>query len=334
MAICSSTGIIKYMKKIFVTRKIPEIGIQMLRDKGYQVDISPLEKVPSQSKLISHLKDQNYDGIVTLLTDKIDKVIFRSAPTVKIVANYAVGFNNIDLAEAKKREIMVTNTPGAASLAVAEHAVALMLALTTRLVEGDKFVVSGKFKGWAVDNFMGTDLSGKTVGLVGVGNIGGRVAQIVHAGFGAKVVYFDVGQNEKIERESGAVRFTDLNELLKVADIISLHVPLLDSTHHLINESHLKLMKPSAFLINTSRGPVVDEVALVKALEEKVISGAGLDVYEFEPKLTKGLRKLPNVVLTPHIASARDSARNEMATMVAQGIIDFFEGREVKNKVK
>ncbi len=176
-------------------------------------------------------------------------------------------------------------------------------------------------------------MSGKTIAVVGVGNIGGRVAYMAKHGFGARIVYFDVSQNTKIESECDAQRFTDLNELLKVADIVSLHVPLLESTHHLINESHLKLMKPTAFLINTSRGPVVDEVALVKALEEKTIAGAGLDVYEFEPKLTKGLRKLPNVVLTPHIASARQSAREDMAVLVAQNIINFFETGTPKNKV-
>ena len=320
-------------KKIFVTRRIPDIGIQMLKDRGFEVDICPVDKVPSQSKLIGHLKEKQYDGIISLLTDKIDKNIFRSAPSVKIVANYAVGYNNVDIKEAQKRGVVVTNTPGVSSLAVAEHAIALMLALTTRLVEGDKFVVSGKFKGWSPDHFIGTDLSGKTIAVVGVGNIGGRVAYMAKHGFGARIVYFDVSQNTKIESECDAQRFTDLNELLKVADIVSLHVPLLESTHHLINESHLKLMKPTAFLINTSRGPVVDEVALVKALEEKTIAGAGLDVYEFEPKLTKGLRKLPNVVLTPHIASARQSAREDMAVLVAQNIINFFETGTPKNKV-
>ena len=321
------------MKKIFITRKIPEIGINMLKEKDYEVDICPVEKVPSQSKLMGHLKEKPYDAIISLLTDKIDASIFRAAPNAKIVANYATGYNNIDLKDAKKRGIVVTNTPGVSSLAVAEHTMVLMLALTTRLIEGDKFVVAGKFKGWAPDNFIGTDLSGKTVGIVGVGNIGGRVAYMAHHGFGSKIIYTDVVQNTKIESDCGAQRFSDLNELLKVADIVSLHVPLLESTHHLINESHLKLMKPTAFLINTSRGPVVDEAALVRALESKTIAGAGLDVFEFEPKLAKGLRKLPNVVLTPHIASARESARRDMAVLVAQDIIDFFEGREPKNKV-
>ena len=207
-----------------------------------------------------------------------------------------------------------------------------MLALTTRLVEADLFMREGKFKGWTPYNFVGTDLSSKTIGLVGTGNIGAKVAHILK-GFGVKIVYTDLNKNDVIEKDCGAEKMESLDELLKVSDIVSLHVPLLDSTHHLINESHLKIMKPTAFLINTSRGPVVDEVALVEALKNKVIAGAGLDVFEFEPKLTDGLKDLDNVVLTPHIASARESARNDMAVLAAQSIVDFFEGKEVKNRV-
>ncbi len=320
------------MNKIFLTRKIPDIGIKMLEEKGFELDIYPDEHAPSHEELLSKLGSSDYVGLVSLLTDKIDSSVFDVVPNLKIVSNYATGFNNIDIVEAKKRNIVVTNTPGVSSLAVAEHTVALMLSLTTRLVEGDLFMREGKFKGWTPYNFVGTDLSGKTVGLIGVGNIGARVAHILK-GFGVNVIYNDITKNEKIESDCGAVYYSDVNELLKVADIVSLHVPLMDSTHHLINESHLKIMKPTAFLINTSRGPVVDEVALVSALQNKTIAGAGLDVFEFEPKLTEGLKDLDNVVLTPHIASARESARNDMAVLVAQSIIDLFEGWEVKNRV-
>ncbi|KND47758.1 MAG: D-3-phosphoglycerate dehydrogenase [Parcubacteria bacterium C7867-006] len=320
------------MNKIFLTRKIPEVGIKMLEEKGFELDIYPDEHAPSHEELLERLKSSEYVGLVSLLTDKIDSSVFDASPNIKIVANYATGFNNIDVEEAKKRGVVVTNTPGVSALAVAEHTVALMLALTTRLVEGDLFMREGKFKGWTPYNFVGTDLSGKTIGLIGVGNIGGRVAHILK-GFGVNVIYNDVAKNEKIESDCGAVFYSDVNELLKAADIVSLHVPLMDSTHHLINESHLKIMKPTAFLINTSRGPVVDEVALVEALKNKTIAGAGLDVFEFEPNLADGLKDLQNVVLTPHIASARESARNDMAVLAAQSIVDFFEGNEVKNKV-
>lgn len=318
--------------KIFLTRKIPDVGIQILRDKGFDLTIYPEEHAPSHDELLSILKDGDYDGVVSLLTDKIDSTVFDISPKTRIFANYATGFNNIDIVEAKKRGVVVTNTPGVSALAVAEHTVALMLALTTRLVEADLFMREGKFKGWTPYNFVGTDLSGKTVGLVGTGNIGARVAHILKS-FGVNIVYTDLNKNEDIERDCAAKKMDSLEDLLKVSDIVSLHVPLLDSTHHLVNESHLKIMKPSAFLINTSRGPVVDEVALVEALKNKVIAGAGLDVFEFEPKLTEGLKDLDNVVLTPHIASARESARNDMAVLAAQSIVDFFDGKEVKNRV-
>lgn len=320
------------MKKIYITRKIPEVGIKILLDKGFELEVYPEEHAPSHDELLANLKKAEYDGVVTLLTDKVDASFFDASPSTKIVANYATGFNNIDIVEAKKRGVVVTNTPGVSALSVAEHTVALMFALTTRLVEGDLFMREGKFKGWTPYNFVGTDLSGKTIGLVGVGNIGAKVAHMLKS-FGVKIIYTDISKNESIENDCGAIKCIDLNQLLQQADIVSLHVPLLDSTHHLINESHLKLMKPTAFLINTSRGPVVDEVALVSALKNKVIAGAGLDVFEFEPNLTEGLKELQNVVLTPHIASARESARNDMAVLCAEALVDFFEGKEVKNKV-
>jgi glyoxylate reductase len=250
-----------------------------------------------------------------------------------LYANYAVGYDNIDVVEAKKRGILVTNTPGNYSYCIAEQTLALMLGLTTRMVEADNFVRAGKYLGWSPVNFVGTDLEKKTLGLVGAGKIGERVAHHCARGFEMKVIYYDVMRNEKIEKEYGAEYFPNVEDVLKRADIVSLHVPLLDSTHHLINEARLKLMKPTAFLINTSRGPVVDENALVEALKAGTIRGAGLDVFEFEPKLADGLAQLPNVILTPHIASARESARNEMAKIAAENVISFLETGTVKNGV-
>ncbi|MDE2116909.1 MAG: D-glycerate dehydrogenase, partial [Patescibacteria group bacterium] len=248
-------------------------------------------------------------------------------------ANYAVGYNNIDVNEAKNRGIIVTNTPGVSALAVAEHTVALTLALTTRLAEGDEFMRTGKYRGWEPMLLIGSDLSGRMMGLIGVGAIGSEVARIMKSGFNADIVYYDVNPNPGVEQKYGARRMATVDEVLRAADIVSLHVPLLESTHHLIDAKRLAMMKPTAFLINTSRGPVVDENALVAALKTKQIAGAGLDVYEFEPKLNKGLTKLPNVVLTPHIASSRESVRNAMAVLAAQNIIDFFETGAPKNKV-
>ncbi|NQV88531.1 MAG: D-glycerate dehydrogenase [Parcubacteria group bacterium] len=320
-------------KKVFVTRKIPDLGIDMLKAKGYEVDIYPGDSAPTQKQIIKYLKKKPYDAVVTLLTDCIDAKVFDAVPTAKIFANYAVGFDNIDLEEAKKRGITVTNTPGNYSICVAEHAIALMLGLTTRMVEADSFTKKGRYKGWSPNIFIGSDLTSKTLGLIGAGRIGEKVAIIASKGFGMNIIYCDIKRNESLEENYGARFIPMVEEVLREADVVSLHVPLLDSTHHLMDASRLKMMKKTAFLINTSRGPVVDEKALVKALQEGVIAGAGLDVYEFEPKLVPGLVKLSNTILTPHIASARESARNEMARLAAQNVIDFFDGKIPSNKV-
>jgi glyoxylate reductase len=229
---------------------------------------------------------------------------------------------------------VVANTPGAFSDCIAEHAVALVFALTTRLVEADKFVRESKYKGWDPMIFIGSDVCNKTVGILGSGHIGERFAMHMARGFGSKIIYYDVKRNEKIEQELGAVFYKNPDDVIKQADFLSLHVPLLPTTRHMINADRLKMMKKTAILINTARGPVVDEVALVEALKNGTIAGAGIDVYENEPNLAPGLADLPNVVLTPHIASARESARNEMATLVAQNVIDVMEGREPKGVVK
>ena len=205
-----------------------------------------------------------------------------------------------------------------------------MLTLTTRIDEGDRYMRAGKWKGWDPDLLIGTDMKGKTIGLIGCGEIGTEVAKILHFGFNSKIIYSDICPNETLEKIDGAVRMETV-DIFKKADIVSLHVPLLPTTKHLVNKEMLSLMKKDAFLINTSRGPVVDEKALVEALKNKVIRGAGIDVYEFEPKLTKGLTKLQNVVLTPHIASARQSARDMMSIIAAKNIIAFFEKGNVLN---
>lgn len=317
-------------KRIYVTRMIPDIGIKMLKDKGYEVDVYPKDRIGSQKELVRTLKKSPYDAVLSLLTDNINVSVYDAAPTVKIYSNYATGFDNLDLAEAKKRGITITNAPAdLTSEAVAEHAIALMLALAARIVEADESVRRGKYKGWAPMNFIGSDILGKTLGLIGAGRIGSRMAYY-SKGLGLKILYTDVVRNEQLEKECGAVFCQSIEELLPQVDVVSIHVPLLDSTRHLINEKHLHMMKPTAFLINTSRGPVVDEIALEKVLREKVISAAALDVFEFEPKTVPGLAKLQNVVLTPHIASASIEARNQMAEIAAQNIIDFFEGRTPK----
>jgi glyoxylate reductase len=321
------------MKKVYVTRKIPQIGIKMLRDKGYEVDVSPEDRPLTKKELIEALSKKQYDGVLSLLTDTIDGEVMDAVPTVKIFANYAIGFNNFNVEDAKKRGVALTNTPGGGADRVAEHTWALILALSCRIVEGDTYVRTGKYSGWDPMLLHGTKLAGKTLGIIGTGRIGADVAHRAKNGFEMKVVYYDVKRNEQLEKDFGAVFYPTVEEVLKVADVVSLHVPLLDSTRHLINDARLKMMKSTAYLINTARGPVIDENALVAALSNGTIRGAGIDVFEFEPKLAEGLAKLPNVVMTPHIASGTEEARIDMATLSAGNIISVLEGNGPKNSV-
>lgn len=320
--------------KIYITRMVPEEGIKMLRDKEFEVVINPEDKVLTKEELIANLKDQNYDALFCLLTDKIDgEVMDAFGSQLKIIANLAVGFDNIDIAEAKKRGIMVTNTPDVLTNTVAEHTFALILAIARRIAEADKFTKALKYHGWEPMMLLGNDLCGKTLGVVGLGRIGSRVVYHAVKGFEMKVVYYDVNRNEEFEKEFGAI-YATLEDVLKQSDFVSIHVPLLDATRHLVNAENLKLMKPSACLINTSRGPVVDEAALADALKNKIIKGAALDVFEFEPKITPELLKLDNVILTPHIASATEETRSKMSAMVATNIIEALENRTPPNLVK
>ena len=320
-------------KRVFITRKIPEVGINMLREKGYEVEINQKDRPLSKKELIKILSKGNYTAVLSLLTDTIDSEVFEAAPTVKIFANYAIGFNNFNIEDARKRNVSLSNTPGGGAERVAEHTWALILALSCRVVEGDAYMRKGKYKGWDPMLLPGTDLADKTLGIIGTGRIGADVAHRAINGFGMKVVYFDIKRNEELERDHGAQFFASVEEVLKISDVVSLHVPLTPQTTHLINADRLKVMKKTAFLINTSRGLVIDEIALVEALRSGTIAGAGLDVYECEPKIAPGLVKLSNVVLTPHIASATEKSRIEMATTAANNIIDVLEGGIARNAV-
>ena len=314
------------MPKIFVTRQILESGINLLKGKDYEVEVSDFDGVLPREQLLGKIKGA--DAVLALLTDKINAEFFDAAgPQLKIVANYAVGYDNIDLPEAKKRGIIVTNTPDVLTESVAEHAIALMFALAHRIVESDQFMRDGKYAGWAPMLFLGNDMAGKTVGLVGLGRIGSTVAKRLKQGFDMKIMYFDVHRNEDLEKEYGLV-YADLETVLRKADFVSIHVPLLPATRHLIGEAQLKMMKKGAYLINTSRGPIVDEKALVEVLKNGVIRGAGLDVYEEEPKMAPGLAELDNIVITPHTASATEETRGAMSELAAKNIIEVLEGRE------
>lgn len=314
------------MKSVFVTRKIPDLGISMLTEKGYEVDINPHDRPLQKSELITALKAKPYDAVLSLLNDRIDAEVYEAAKSVKIFANYTIGFDNFDIEEGKKRGVYLTNAPGGGADRVAEHAWALLLALTCRVVEGDSFVRAGKYSGWDPLLFPGIRVAGKCLGLIGAGRIGTEVARIASRGFGMRIVYHDIVRNQKIESLHNATFWPTIEDVLKHADVVSLHVPLTSETRHLINADRLKHMKKTAYLINTSRGPVVDETALISTLKNGELAGAGLDVFENEPELSPGLKELPNVVLTPHIASATQIDRENMARMAAENIIMVLEG--------
>lgn len=321
------------MEKVYVTRAIPEAGIDMLRSKGYEVVVSEKDGVLTKEELLQALEGQGYTAVLSLLTDAIDAAVYDAAPEAKVFSNYAVGFNNIDTEEAKNRGLVVTNTPGVLTDTVAEHTFGLLIALAQRIPQADKFTRAGEYQGWAPMLFLGTDLKGKTLGILGGGRIGTRVAEIAHRGFDMNIAYCDPNQNEKLDNECNANYCTDPETVLREADFVSVHVPLLDATHHLMNEDRLRLMKSSAYLINTSRGPIVDEHALVRVLAEGAIAGAALDVFEEEPALAPGLAELPNVVLTPHTASASLETRTKMSEIAAENIVAVLEGREPLHRV-
>ena len=321
--------------KIFITRPIPDIGIQLLRDKGYEVLINEAarDRAADKSEILKGVKGA--DALLCTLTEKIDSEIMDAGlPTLKMIANYAVGFDNIDVEAARQRNIMVANTPGVLTDTVAEHTFALMLAISHRIAEADKFIRAGKYNAWGPTLLLGDDLSGKTLGVIGLGRIGSRVAYHAVKGFDMEVLYNDIKPDAGFEKELGAVFIEKLEDLLPGCDYVSLHVPLLDSTQHLINEQRLKMMKTSAYLINTSRGPIIDEKALVRALKEGWIRGAAIDVFENEPEVERGLMKLNNIILTPHIASATHETRDKMAALAAKNIIEALEGRVPPNLVK
>lgn len=319
-------------RKIFITRKIDEIGLKMLRKHSdFEIEINKEDKVLSEEELIDRARGA--EALITLLTDKINgKVLDEIGSQLKIVANYAVGFDNIDIEAAKQRNIIVTNTPEVMTQAVAEHAMALIMACARRIVEGDDFVRKGKYKQWEPELMLGPEIAGKTLGVVGIGRIGQALARIGYYGYGMKVLYNDLNKNEEVERNLQADHVS-LKTLLERSDFVSLHVPLLDSTRHLISTDELGQMKPTSIIVNTSRGPVIDEKALYKALKKHEIFAAGIDVYEFEPHPVEGLCDLNNIVFTPHIASATNEARESMAECVAENVVSVMHNMKPKTPV-
>ncbi len=318
--------------RVFVTRNIPNAGIKKLKSAGLEVIVSNKNDILTHSELIEQLKELNPDAVLCLLTDRIDKEVFDAAPNAKIFANYAVGFDNIDLSEAKRRSIIITNTPEVLTEAVAEHAAALIMSLARRIREADIFLRQGRYKGWDPLLLLGMELKGKTLGIIGCGRIGKRLAEIMHHGFGMKIDYYDQNQNEALEKELLA-EFSDIDTLLSQADVVSIHLPATPETKHLINTGRLSRMKPTSLLINTARGSIIDEIALTNALKEKDIAGAALDVFEDELAVHPELLTLSNIIMTPHIGSATLEAREKMSLLAADNIISVLNNQTPQNPV-
>lgn len=281
----------------------------------------------SKEELFRRIKDK--EGLVCLLTEKVDLELLSAAPKLRIAANVAVGFDNIDVSACTKRGVVATNTPGVLDETTADFAWTLLMAVGRRLIEGDSLARSGNWKGWDLDQLVGTDVWGKTLGIVGFGRIGRAMARRT-LGFQMKVIYTDaVRASEAAEKELNA-EFRSMDSLLADSDFVSVHVPLLPDTRGLFNAPRFSQMKPTAYLINTARGPVVDEAALVRALESGKIAGAALDVFENEPFIHPGLKR-PNVVLAPHIASASIETRTKMACMAAENVVAMFKDQRPPN---
>jgi len=310
-------------KRVYITRVIQEEAVALLKEH-FDVTMNLEDRVAYREEVMDAV--ENADALLCLINDNVDSEIIRRAGRLKIIANYGVGYNNIDVEEASKKGIIVTNTPGVLTDATADLAWGLLLAAARRIVESDKFSRAGKYKSWSPTLLLGRSAAGKTLGVIGAGRIGRAVAKRSR-GFDMKVIYHSRNRNKEFENELNA-RWVEKEELLRRSDFVSLHVPLTDETRHMIGEREFEMMKDTAVLINTSRGPVVDEKALVHALKQGQIWAAGLDVYEREPDIEEGLIKLDNAVLASHIGSATIEARTSMALTAAKNVLSVLNGGE------
>ena len=312
------------MKKVVVTRPSPEAAIDRLREH-FEVEV--LAEGEAERPGVLKRAFESCDAAFVLITETIGRELFEAAPRLEIVANMAVGYNNIDVAAAREHGVVVTNTPDVLTETTADLAWALILGVARRVVESDRFLREGRFDRWGPLMLLGTDVHGKRLGIVGMGRIGEAVARRGRLGFGMEVTYWSRSACPRAEAELDAARVS-LDELLERSDVVSVHVPLVPETHHLIGVRELQRMKSSAILINTARGPIVDEAALAAALEDGVIRGAGLDVFEEEPKVHPGLLQRDDVVLLPHIGSASLETRTRMANLAADNILAVLGGGE------
>jgi glyoxylate reductase len=314
--------------RILITRRVPPPAVGLLQEAGCEVDLVDQDDPPTREQLLERVRGAA--GLITMLSEKVDADLLEAAGGgLKVVANFAVGFDNIDLAACRARGIRATNTPGVLTDATADLAWSLILAAARHVVAGDRLVRKGKWTGWAPMQFLGLQLSGATLGIVGAGRIGTAVG-LRSQGFNMHVLYVDENRCDALEQGVGARRVA-LNELLTAADVVSLHVPLTPQTRHLIGREQLAAMKRSALLVNTSRGPVIDEAELVEALKAGEIAAAGLDVYEREPRLQEGLAALENVVILPHLGSGTTATRQKMSQMVAENVLAVLRGAEPPN---
>jgi glyoxylate reductase len=308
---------------ILISRQLPEAAVRLARSRA-DVDAYAHDQPMPRAELLDRLADK--DGLVCVISETIDEALLAARPGLRVVSNVAVGYNNVDVAACTRRGVVVTNTPDVLTETTADFAWTLLMATARRLAEADRYTREGRFRQWEYMLLLGGDVHGKTLGVVGFGRIGRAMARRA-LGFGMRVLYQDaVAAAAAAERELRATR-TDLATLLRESDFVTLHTPLIPETRHLINAESLRTMKKTAYLINAARGPVVDEAALVRALREGWIAGAGLDVFEEEPKVHPGLIDLPNVVLAPHIASASHETRLQMATLAVENCLAVLEGK-------
>ncbi len=304
--------------KILVTRRVPRECLDILTPH-FEIEHYDKDTAMPRAKLLKALKDK--DGLLCLLTDRVDHELLAAAPRLKAVSTFSVGYDHIDVPACKGRGVAVTNTPGVLTESTADFTWALLMAAARRVVEGDAYMRGGKYKGWDPLMLLGTDVAGKTLGVVGFGRIGQAVAKRA-TGFAMKILYYDTRRADPAHEAALGAAFVPLEELLRRSDYVTLHTVLDASTRHLIGEKAFGLMKTSAYLVNAARGPIVDEKALVKALKAKRIRGAALDVYEWEPKMAPGLASCRNAVLAPHLASATLETRTKMGVMSASGLVD------------
>jgi glyoxylate reductase len=315
--------------KVYVSRVIPQEGLDIVLS-ACDAEVNTADTPLTHDELVAKVRGK--DGLLCLLTDDIDDAVLGASSQLKVVANVAVGFNNIDVQAATRRKILITNTPGVLDNTTADFTWCLLLASARRLAEAERYTRAGKYTGWGIMLLCGEDIFGKTLGVCGLGRIGRGVAKRAQ-GFEMRILYTDAMRAPAdVERELGA-QFVDKETLFRESDFVTLHVPLLPETHHYVSVKELKLMKKTAHLINASRGPVVDEGALVQALRERWIAGAGIDVFEHEPHITAGLSALDNVTLAPHIASASVETRTKMAVMAATSLVEALQGRRPSNLV-